>query len=145
MATAVTDNRRFEDKGPHPHHAASFSPVIPLIPVYLNIPLLPPLLPLSPSVSFSGSPPVPFPSISPHYLTPSPFPSLCLSLALPPLPPLFSFSSAHPPSCSSFLLCLLQQKSQHRHQRVRVCTCVCCRGRCTSEPRTIVSGERGEM
>lgn len=89
---AVTDNRRCQDQGPRPHHAASFCGC-PCISTPLPRSRLP-LFPLSCSTS------VPFPSICSRSLSPSPFPSLCLSSSLPPLPHLFSSSSAPPPLLS---------------------------------------------
>lgn len=123
MAQAFTDNRRCEDKGPHPI-IQRLSPCVDTSSLFITIPLF--LLFISLRIRLGPS--VPFPLYFP--LLSHPF-SICLALSLPSTPtlPLFSSSSAPPP----LFPCLLQQKSQRRHQRVCVCTCVCCYARSTSE------------
>lgn len=125
-------------QGSPPPTCNVFLSVVVTSAVYLKTPLC---LPLSPS---SGSPSVPFPSISFHYLTPSPFPSLCLSLSLPPSTTTtttsFLFLQCSPPPLS----CVYCSRKSSTDTSMCVFVHVCATTvNPASEPHTIMSKAGG--
>lgn len=111
MARATADNRRCKDKGPHPHHAASFSVCLsPLGCLSQNQ-----SFPLSFFLSHAGSSPFSSTTLSPllHFLR-SVYPSHPHHhlLSLPPVLPLLSPMStaaenpAQTPACVCLYMCV---------------------------------------